>query len=174
MSRGHGATAGRAAHFFKQDTQEQSKKLGIYSSSNYSPTVKTVIVQCCQLRQMHKLANIGCYTRAHLQKKNLIKSTFIQRPKIRMLQSWSSTSRAGLTDIFFVSGSAMTPMSFRSKSPMLRVIASLPLTFGCPRLFHVMKPPLLLILEREEEKASTYSTRSDDAVVWIIAHQKKS
>lgn len=50
------------------------------------------------------------------------------------------------TDILLVSGSAMTPMFFRSKSPMLRVMANLPLTFGCPRLFQVIKPPLLFIL----------------------------
>lgn len=51
-----------------------------------------------------------------------------------------------LTDILLVSGSATTPMFFRSKSPMLRVMANLPLTFGCPRLFQVIKPPLLFIL----------------------------
>lgn len=35
-----------------------------------------------------------------------------------------------LTEILLVSGSAMTPDVLRSKSPMLRVMASLPLTCG--------------------------------------------
>lgn len=64
------------------------------------------------------------------------------------------------TDTLLVSGSAMTPMFFRSKSPMLRVIANLPLTFGCPRLFHVINPPLFFILEAgaNEEKSKFTST----------------
>lgn len=51
----------------------------------------------------------------------------------------------------------MTPMFFRSKSPMLRVIANLPLTFGCPRLFQVIKPPLFFILEGERQTEDYYN-----------------
>lgn len=75
------------------------------------------------------------------------------------LKSFNVLNPAWLTEIFFVSGSAMTPMFFRSKSPMLRVIASLPLTFGCPRLFHVMKPPLFLILCEKERRRERESER---------------
>lgn len=42
----------------------------------------------------------------------------------------------------------MTPIFFRSKSPILRVMANLPLTLGCPKLFQVMKPPLFFTLEQ--------------------------
>lgn len=54
-----------------------------------------------------------------------------------------------LTVILLVSGSAMTPDVLRSKSPMLRVIASRPLTCGWPKLFHVIKPPVLRILQKQ-------------------------
>lgn len=43
----------------------------------------------------------------------------------------------------------MTPDVLRSKSPMLRVMASLPLTLGWPKLFHVIKPPVLRILQKQ-------------------------
>ena len=46
----------------------------------------------------------------------------------------------------------MTPIFFRSKSPILRVMANLPLTFGCPKLFQVIKPPVFFILEVGREK----------------------
>jgi len=67
------------------------------------------------------------------------------------------------TDTLLVSGSAMTPVLFRSKSPMLRVIANLPLTFGCPRLFQVMKPPLFLTLEAVQREKGTSIIASVDS-----------
>lgn len=60
-----------------------------------------------------------------------------------------------LTVILFVSGSAMTPIFFRSKSPILRVMANLPLTLGCPKLFQVMKPPLFFTLEQVRRGKNT-------------------
>lgn len=60
-----------------------------------------------------------------------------------------------LTVILFVSGSAMTPICFRSKSPILRVMANLPLTLGCPKLFQVMKPPLFFTLEQVRRGRNT-------------------
>ena len=59
----------------------------------------------------------------------------------------SDEAAAGLTVTRFVSGSAMTPLLFRWKSPMLRVMASRPLTLAWPTLFHVTKPPNLWILK---------------------------
>lgn len=57
-----------------------------------------------------------------------------------------------LTETLLVSGSAMTPDVLRSKSPMLRVMASLPLTWGWPKLFQVIKPPVLRILQKQTHK----------------------
>lgn len=48
-----------------------------------------------------------------------------------------------------VSGSAITPLLFRWKSPMLRVIARRPLTLAWPTLFQVTKPPQLWILSAD-------------------------
>ena len=55
----------------------------------------------------------------------------------------------------------MTPIFFRSKSPMLRVIANLPLTFGCPRLFQVIKPPLFFTLKANADVERNTSTLTD-------------
>lgn len=66
----------------------------------------------------------------------------------------SRSTRLSFTWTLFVSGWAITPLFLRSKSPILRVIASLPFTWGCPTLFQVMKPPHFLILSRgTREKA---------------------
>lgn len=66
----------------------------------------------------------------------------------------------------------MTPIFFRSKSPMLRVMANLPLTFGCPRLFQVIKPPLLFILdagaEGERYKKKHFSSERKKKTIIII------
>ena len=51
-----------------------------------------------------------------------------------------------LTSIDLMSGSAVTPYCFNSTSPILLVIASLPLTCGTPKLFSDTKPLWLLIL----------------------------
>lgn len=53
-----------------------------------------------------------------------------------------------LTLSLCVSGSAITPMDLRWKSPMLRVIARRPLTLAWPTLFHVTNPPDLWILDK--------------------------
>ena len=50
-----------------------------------------------------------------------------------------------ITSIDLVSGSAVTPTPLRSRSPMLRVMLSFPLTRGDPVLVQVMCPPAALI-----------------------------
>lgn len=68
----------------------------------------------------------------------------------------------------------MTPIFFRSKSPILRVMANLPLTFGCPKLFQVIKPPVFFILEqvwREREQHMDQTDFTDEnLIMWFSAH----
>lgn len=64
----------------------------------------------------------------------------------------SDEASRGLTESRCVSGSAMTPLDLRWKSPMLRVMASRPLTFACPTLFHDRKPPKLCILSTKTKQ----------------------
>lgn len=70
----------------------------------------------------------------------------------------------------------MTPIFFRSKSPILRVMANLPLTFGCPKLFQVMKPPVFFILEQvwrdggETQSSNSVHRNSNNAVLFSLLY----
>lgn len=81
----------------------------------------------------------------------------------------SDEAALGLTVSRCVSGSAITPLVFRWKSPMLRVIASRPLTLAWPTLFHVTEPPNLCILHayRHTETEGTASVSNLKQLTFI-------
>lgn len=79
----------------------------------------------------------------------------------------SDEAGLGLTERRCVSGSAMTPLDFRWKSPMLRVMASRPLTFAWPTLFHDRKPPNSWILNTKTKQDQLFSTRLDQVLEYL-------
>lgn len=73
-----------------------------------------------------------------------------------------------LTERRCVSGSAMTPLDFRWKSPMLRVMASRPLTFAWPTLFHDRKPPNFWILNTKTKQDQLLSLSNHMRQRWCL------